>query len=104
VNNYLLPRVALWIKNLPAMQETQADTGSIPGSGRFPGGGHDNPLHGESPWMEEPGGLQSIGHKESDTTEVTQHTCTPYLTCVLIFSPCISFLEMPQKITTTLVV
>ena len=28
MNNYLLPRVAPWIKNLPAMQETQADTGS----------------------------------------------------------------------------
>ena len=26
------------------------------------------------PWTEEPGRLQSIGHKESDTTEVTQHT------------------------------
>ena len=23
------------------------------------------------PWTEEPGGLQSMGHKESDTTEVT---------------------------------
>ena len=26
-------------------------------------------LPGESPWTEEPGGLQSMGHKESDTTE-----------------------------------
>ena len=26
--------------------------------------------HGESPWTEEPGGLQSIGHKDSDTTEL----------------------------------
>ena len=25
------------------------------------------------PWTEEPGGLQSIGCKESDTTEVTEH-------------------------------
>ena len=49
--------------------------GFIPGSGRFPGGGHGNPLHGESPWMEDPGGLQSIGHKESDTTELTQRAC-----------------------------
>ena len=48
------------------------DPGSIPGSGRSPGGGHGNPLQysclensmdllGYSPW----------GHKESDTTEVT---------------------------------
>ena len=35
------------VKNLPAMQETQSlgwedPLGSIPGSGRFPGGGHGN--------------------------------------------------------------
>ena len=29
-------RVAQWIKNLPAMQEMQADVGSIPGLGRSP--------------------------------------------------------------------
>ena len=37
----------------------------IPGLGRSPGGGHGNPLQysclGESPWTEEPGGLQSMG-------------------------------------------
>ena len=27
-------------------------------------------------WTEEPGGLQSQSHKESDTTEVTEHTRT----------------------------
>ena len=32
-------------------------------------------LPGESPWTEEPGGLQSWGHKESDMTEVTEHAC-----------------------------
>ena len=26
------------------------------------------------PWTEEPDGLQFVGHKESDTTEVTEHT------------------------------
>ena len=26
------------------------------------------------PWTEEPGGLQSIGRKELDMTEVTEHT------------------------------
>ena len=48
------------------------DLGSIPGSGRSPGGGHGNPLlflPGESPWTEEPGGLQSLGHTEEDTAE-----------------------------------
>ena len=42
------------------------DLGLIPGLGRSPGGGHDNPptpvlLPGESPQTEEPGGLQSMG-------------------------------------------
>ena len=31
-----------WVKNPPAMQKT-GDTGSIPGSGRSPGGGNGNP-------------------------------------------------------------
>ena len=47
------------------------DPGSIPGSGRSPGEGNGNPLQDsclESPWTEEPGGLQSrenlksVGH------------------------------------------
>jgi len=36
------------------------DTGSIPGLGRSPGGGHGNPLSIPAqriPWLEEPGGL-----------------------------------------------
>jgi len=33
--------VALVVKNLPA---NAGDMGSIPGLGRSPGGGHDNPL------------------------------------------------------------
>ena len=32
------------VKNLVAMQELQKDKGSIPRSGRFPGGRHGNPL------------------------------------------------------------
>ena len=37
--------------------------GSIPGLGRYPEGGHGNPLQysGESPWTEEPSRLQSMG-------------------------------------------
>ena len=30
---------------------------------------HSSILAWRIPWTEEPGGLQSIGHKESDTTE-----------------------------------
>ena len=36
--------MALVIKNLPANAEDVRDAGSIPGSGRSPGKGHDNPL------------------------------------------------------------
>ena len=37
-------QVALVVKNLPANAEDIRDTGSIPGLGRSPGGGHGNPL------------------------------------------------------------
>ena len=37
-------RVALVLKNPPANAKDKRDLGSIPGSGRFPGGGHSNPL------------------------------------------------------------
>ena len=35
---------------------------------------HSSILACRIPQTEEPGGLQSMGHKESDTTEVTEHT------------------------------
>ena len=47
----------------------------ISGSGRFPGGGHGNPL--QYSCLENPHGQRSLmgygpwGHKESDMTEVT---------------------------------
>ena len=49
------------------------DPGSIPGSGRSPGGGHVNPL--QYSCLENPHGQRSLagyspwGHKEWDTTE-----------------------------------
>ena len=55
--------VALMVKNWPEIQQTQ-DSGSVPGWGRSPGGGHGNPLWYsclENPWTEEPGGLQYVG-------------------------------------------
>ena len=65
-------QVAQLVKNLPASVEDTRDTGSIPGSGRSPEGGHGIPLRilawrihtqrsleGYSPWS----------CKESDTTE-----------------------------------
>ena len=47
------------------------DVGLIPGLGRSPGEGNGNPLQYsclENTWTEEPGGLQSMGSQELDTT------------------------------------
>ena len=65
-----------WIKNLPAMQETQEsqfqslgqedplEKGMVTHSGILPGKSHGRrSLVGYSPW----------GHKEWDMTEVTEH-------------------------------
>ena len=72
--------MALVVKNPPANAGDKRDAGSIPGSGRCPGGGHGNPLQysflpeeshrekslvGYSPYPQ--------GCKESDMTEVTYH-------------------------------
>ena len=35
---------------------------------------HSSILAWRISWIEEPGGLQPIGRKESDTTEATEHT------------------------------
>ena len=51
-------------KNLPANAGDVRDMGSIPGSGRSPGGGHSNHssiLAWRIPWTEDSGGLQSMG-------------------------------------------
>ena len=41
----MVSQVVLVVKNLPANAEDIRDAGSsIPGLGRFPGGGHSNPL------------------------------------------------------------
>ena len=49
------------------------DPGSNLALGRSPGKGHGNPFQysclEKIPWTEEPGRLQSMGHKELDTTE-----------------------------------
>ena len=70
------PLVAQMVKNLPAMQETQfpllgqedpLEKAMVP---------HSNTLAWEIPWTEEPGGLQSMGLQESDTTERLKHRHT----------------------------
>ena len=61
------------VKNPPASAGDPRDAGSVPGSGRSPGGGNANPLSilaWDIPWTEERGGLHTIrGIAESDTTE-----------------------------------
>ena len=67
-----------WVKNLPEMQETQET--------RILSLGQKDPLEEEMatcsnilacgiPWTEEPGGIQSVGSKESDKTEGMEHVC-----------------------------
>ena len=63
------------VKNPPLNAGGIRNVGSMPGSGRSPGEGHDNPLQysclENSPWTEEPGGLQSMGLQRVGHTEVT---------------------------------
>ena len=62
-------------KNLPASAGDVRVVGSIPGSGRSPGGGHGDPL--QYSCLENPHGQRSLegrspwGHEELDTTDVT---------------------------------
>ena len=75
--NYPAPtsQVGLVAKNLPVNAGDLRDTGSIPRSGRPPGGGHGNPFqcsclenfHGQMSLVD----YRPWGRKESDTTEVT---------------------------------
>ena len=65
-------QVALVVKNLPANAEDIKDSGSIPGLGRSPGGGHGNPLQYsclENPMDRILVGYSPWGRKESDITE-----------------------------------
>ena len=64
--------MALVVKNLPANARDTWDAGSIPGSGRSPGGGHGNPF--QYSCLENPidrGAWQATVHgvAESDMTE-----------------------------------
>ena len=62
-------------KNLSANAGDIGDSGSVPGLGRSPGGGHGNPLQylclGKPVDQGELAGYSPYGHKESDTTEAT---------------------------------
>ena len=72
--------MALVVKNPPANAGDRRDVGSIPGSGRSPGGGHGNPL--QFSCLENPHKQRSLtGYspydlRELDTTEAATHAYT----------------------------
>ena len=72
--------MALVVKNPPTIAGDIRDAGLIPGSGRYLGGGHGNPL--QYPCLENPHGQRSLagyspcGCKKSDITEAIEHACT----------------------------
>ena len=86
-NNLLLIVCILACSGLPnwlsgkesaCIAEAAGDTGSIPGWGRSPRevkATHSSILAWRSPWW----GQCPQGHKESDTTEVTQHSAAQHL-------------------------
>ena len=54
------------VKDPPASAGYIRYVSLLPGSGRFPGGEHGNPLQysWRTPWTEEPGELQSVGFQK----------------------------------------
>ena len=68
------------VKNLPVKAGDIRDMGSIPGLGRFPGGGNGNPLQYsclENLWTEEPkdSWWATVHRVTKSWTEATQHAC-----------------------------
>ena len=77
--------MAEWVKNLLAMQEIPEIRIRFLGQEDSLEEGtaiHSSILAWRIPWTEELGRLQSIGHKESDTTEATE--CTLILVAQLV--------------------
>ena len=61
--------IAQWVKNLPAMQETWAQFMGREDPLEKEMAIHSSILAWKIPRTKEPGGLQSMGSQESDTTE-----------------------------------
>ena len=68
------------VKNLPAVQETLVQSLVWEDSLEEEMAAHSRILGGEIPKTEEPGGLQSMGCTESDTTE--------WLSTITVCNPC----------------
>ena len=68
------------VKNLPAMKDTWVQALSWEDHLEEGMAIHSSILPGESPWTEEPGGLQYMGLKESDMTQwLSTHMAFSYL-------------------------
>ena len=76
---YEASQVVLLMKNLPAKAGDRTDTDSIFGSGRFPEGGHGNPL--QYSCLENRGQRSLVGYSrtESNTVEATELTPSTHL-------------------------
>ena len=61
--------MAQTVQNLSAVQETQVQSLGQEDPLEKEMATHSSILAWRIPWTEEPGGLQSMGHKELDTTE-----------------------------------
>ena len=71
-------QVALLVKKMPANAGDLRDVRLIPGLGRYPGGGHDNPFQYsclENP-MDRGAWWATDSQKESDTAEPTKDSRT----------------------------
>ena len=62
-------QVARLVKSLPAMRETWVQSLGWEDPLEKEVATHSSILAWRIPWTEEPGGLQSMGHKELDMTE-----------------------------------
>ena len=92
-NHYLLKNYASLevqrLKRLPAMWETWVLSVGREDPLEKDMATHSSILAWRIPWMEELGGLQSTGRKESDTTERPHfHTFTYYLSVLLCVCVC----------------
>ena len=74
--------MALVVKNLPASAEDIRDSGSIPGLGRSPGGGHGNPL--QYSCLESPHGQRSLSVHGLQFTELQSQTWLKWLSTYIL--------------------
>ena len=76
--------VAQVVKSLPAVQDLQVQSLGWEGPLEEKMATNSSILAWEIPRTEEPSGYHSRGHKESDTTEVTEHVHAYIYVCVYI--------------------